>query len=75
MDSPELTERDRREDEWVRLFANRDDLSEEYAVLLRRNGAMWDGWEVLNRAILRRWSMAGLHYIKRRAWKIVTQDL
>lgn len=62
-------------DDWIRLFANRNDLAEEYATMLRRNGPSWGGWREINEAILRRWSMAGLKYIKTRAWKIATQDL
>lgn len=57
-------------DEWVSLYANRDELAEEYAALLRTNGATWPGWEMLNRAIIRRWSMAALRYIKDKAWKL-----
>lgn len=62
-------------DEWIRLFANRNDLAEEYAATLRQCGPSWEGWHEINEAILRRWSMAGLKYIKARAWKIATQDL
>lgn len=57
-------------DEWVLLFASRNELAEEYAVLMRRHGLHWSGYEPINRAILRRWSMAGLRYIKTRAWKL-----
>jgi hypothetical protein len=30
----------------------------------------WPGWRELNEAILRRWSPAGLRYIKEKAWKL-----
>ena len=62
-------------DAWLRLFANRNELAEEYARMLRHNGTSWPGWKDVNAAILRRWSLAGLKYIKTRAWKIATQDL
>jgi hypothetical protein len=62
-------------DEWLSLFANRNEAAEEYADLICRNGPQWSGYKPFNEAILRRWSMAGLRYIKERAWKIATQDL
>lgn len=66
---------DQDHDEWVALFANRNDLAEEYAVMIRSYGVEWDGYEAINGAILRRWSPAGLVYIKTRAWKIATGNL
>lgn len=62
-------------DEWLSLFANRNEVANEYASLMRHNGPSWDGYKPINEAILRRWSMAGLHYIKERAWKIATGKL
>ena len=56
-------------DEWIALFANRNEMAEEYAVLMSANGMKWEGYKLINEAILRRWSMAGLRYIKERAWK------
>jgi len=61
-------------DEWVHLFANRDEMAEEYARQLPGGGSTgW--WAELNAAIMRRWSPAGLAYIKTRAWKIATGKL
>jgi hypothetical protein len=62
-------------DEWLRLFANRNDVADVYATGLRYQGVAWDGWQNINAAILRRWSPAGLKYIKTRAWKIATGNL
>lgn len=62
-------------DEWLTLFANRNEVAEWYAASLRTRGAEWDTFQYLNRAILRRWSPAGLKYIKERAWKIATGNL
>ena len=42
-----------------------------YADLMRSNGLAWNGYKPIDEAILRRWSPAGLRYIKERAWKIV----
>ena len=57
-------------DDWVRLFANRDDMADEYASLLTHYGRPeWEGWRPLNEAILRRWSPSGLRYIKTKAWR------
>lgn len=66
---------DEDHDAWLRLFANRNEVAEEYAVLVRRNGMQWDGYAKINQAIVRRWSMAGLKYVKDRAWKIATGNL
>ncbi len=55
-------------DEWVALFASRDELAVEYGKLLRSRPATWPGWIVLNLAIVNRWSPAGLAYVKKRAW-------
>src|SRR6476620_1568422 len=51
-------------DEWVSLFASRDELAEEYANLLRDREPTWSGWPVLNLAIMDRWSESGLRYVK-----------
>ena len=56
-------------DEWVALFANRDEMAEEYAACLSQFPADWDRWPEFNAAIVRRWSPAGLQYIKTKAWK------
>jgi hypothetical protein len=55
-------------DEWVRLFASRDELVPEYAQMLRGWGPDAD-WRGVNSSIIRRWSPAGLRYIKTKAWK------
>ena len=62
-------------DEWLSLFANHNEVAEEYASWLRAYGADWQQASKFNEAILRRWSPAGLRYIKERAWKIATQNL
>ena len=62
-------------DEWISLFANRNEVAEEYARWLRAYGKDWTQAAKFNEAILRRWSPAGLRYIKERAWKIATQNL
>lgn len=61
---------DEEHDEWLLLFANRNEVAQEYAELLVSNGPLWPGWKQINAAIMRRWSIAGLTYIKERAWKI-----
>lgn len=60
-------------DEWLTLFANRNEVAEEYAVMLQCAAADWIGWPLVNGSIVRRWSASGLEYIKRRAWKIAVE--
>lgn len=52
----------------------RDDVALTYAFAIRQQGH-WSGnvvdYAVVNRAILGRWSMAGLKYIKEKAWRLV----
>ncbi len=55
-------------DEWVALFATRDEIAVEYGKLLRDRLSSWPTWIVLNMAIVDRWSESGLSYIKTRAW-------
>lgn len=57
-------------DEWVALFASRNEMAEAYADLLQTYGADWKAWPTLNLAIMDRWSESGLRYIKDRAWKL-----
>lgn len=57
-------------DEWVALFASRDELAREYARLLTSRGVDDGMWPVLNLAIMDRWSRGGLVYIKRKAWAL-----
>ena len=58
-------------DEWLSLFANRNEVADEYANLLAVyvEDPGFD-WSAVNHAILRRWSIAALRYIKARAWKL-----
>ena len=57
-------------DEWVHLFASRDEIAEAYADLLVEKPATWGVWPTLNLAIMDRWSRSGLEYVKRRAWRL-----
>ena len=50
----------------------RDDVAVEYATALRAYGPQ-DGWGAINQAILDRWSMAALRYIKEKAWNLATR--
>jgi len=59
-------------DAWLRLFANRDEVADEYARWIL-NG-FTDDWSQFNHAIIRRWSKSGLLYIKRRAWAIARDN-
>lgn len=72
-DGPRTTRDARAWDEWLTLFANRNEVAEEYATMLILADADWIGWPLLNAAVVRRWSVSGLEYIKRRAWKIVVE--
>lgn len=47
----------------------REDIALTYAFLIRQSEH--PDWSKINRAILERWSMAGLKWIKERAWKLV----
>ncbi len=67
-DCDELSAFEQSMDEWVALFASRDEMAVEYGSCLRQFTADWDRWPDFNAAILRRWSPAGLEYIKRKAW-------
>jgi hypothetical protein len=55
-------------DRWVSTFANRDAMARSYRLLLETKDADWTGWAVLNLAIIDRWSLSGLRYIKTKAW-------
>jgi len=48
----------------------RNDIAITYARALRSTGT---DWAMVNRAIMNRWSFAGLEYIKKRAWKMLTK--
>jgi hypothetical protein len=57
---------------WASIYDSartRDDVAEAYAERLRLAGPE-GGWQEFNQAILERWSMSGLRYIKEKAWKI-----
>jgi hypothetical protein len=47
----------------------RDDVAVEYATALRAYGPSGE-WREINEAIMARWSMAALRYIKTKAWKL-----
>lgn len=59
-------------DQWVALFANRDEMAWEYARWIANE--FTNDWGQINEAIIRRWSVSGLLYIKRRAWSYVQGD-
>ena len=50
----------------------RDEVAVEYVSLIRANGTTWTGYAEINKAIMRRWSMAALRYIKEKAWRLAT---
>lgn len=41
------------------------------AIQSERNGVVEVDWPAINRAIIDRWSLSGLKWIKARAWKIL----
>lgn len=57
-------------DRWVAQFKTRDEAAEAYADLLQTRPADWGVWPILNVALMDRWSMSALTYIKEKAWKI-----
>lgn len=61
-------------DEWVALFATRDDLAVEYAELLKTKVPTSPTWAVLNLAIVNRWSKSGLNYVKVSAWNAIARE-
>lgn len=63
-----LTAYERAMDWWVSSFSSRDKMAVEYQSMLLTFSGDWDRWAGLNAAIVRRWSPAGLEYIKRKAW-------
>jgi hypothetical protein len=48
----------------------REDVALTYAFAIRQWGPMDERYAVVNRAIMERWSLAGLKWIKTRAWKV-----
>ena len=61
-------------DEWLSLFANRDEVAVVYAQLIADHGPAWRYWSEINRAILRRWSPYALRYIKTQAWRYLREQ-
>lgn len=57
-------------DEWLLLFASRDEVAEAYALMLLTHSSGWTYWREINDAILRRWSPYALRYIKTKAWRL-----
>ena len=47
----------------------RNSISATYSLALRSSGV---DWPTVNKAIIERWSFAGLEYIKKRAWRYHT---
>lgn len=52
----------------------REDVAQTYALTLMSSERDQVDWFRVNRAIMARWSMAGLKWIKKRTWKIVTTN-
>ena len=69
-----ITETEADWDDWLSLFANRNEVAAVYAEMLRSHAAGSGVYASVNQAIVRRWSMAGLRYIKERAWKIAREE-
>jgi hypothetical protein len=53
--------------EQIDLGAKRREIAEIYEVALREGIAV--NWERINEAIIARWSLSGLKWIKERAWR------
>ncbi len=51
--------------------ATRDDVAALYALGLRRSVIEESNWAKINQAIIDRWSMSALRYVKEKAWKLV----
>jgi hypothetical protein len=51
----------------------RDDVAMTYAFAIRQHGRTSDEFDYarVNRAIVERWSMAALVYVKERAWRLI----
>jgi hypothetical protein len=55
----------------IRAAKNRSDAARVYAVALATfSPSVGEPWQTLGKAILERWSMSGLRYIKEQAWMI-----
>ena len=51
----------------------REDIAQTYAFVIRQLPANDPRWREINHAILDRWSMAALKWIKERAWKLLRE--
>lgn len=51
----------------------RNNVATTYALALRSSGPT--DWATVNRAIMQRWSISGLRYIKERAWRIARGEV
>lgn len=51
----------------------RDDVAISYAIAIRHRVLGETNWRQVNTAIVERWSLSALEYIKREAWKQVPQ--
>ena len=49
----------------------RNDLSLTYAFIISSSERDKVNWSIINKAIIDRWSLSGLYYIKNRAWKLL----
>jgi hypothetical protein len=49
----------------------RDDVAMTYAFAIRQHPGQHEGYARVNRAIMDRWSLSALKYIKGQAWRIV----
>lgn len=56
-------------DRWVGQFASRDEMAAAYRQVIADRGLGWPGYAALNLAIIDRWSVSGLTYIKDKAWR------
>jgi hypothetical protein len=56
-------------DRWIAQFANRDEMADAYRRVIVNRGPGWPGYAALNLAIIDRWSLSGLNYIKEKAWR------
>jgi hypothetical protein len=59
-------------DRFVAAFPSRNSMASAYADYLRECGAEWPTWPALNLAIIDRWSVSGLNYIKQKAWNDIS---
>lgn len=57
-------------DRFVAAFPSRDAMASAYADYLIAYGTEWPAWPALNLAVIDRWSVSGLRYIKEKAWGI-----